>query len=272
MRFGSSLTSRNFPNETRSRARRANVTPILGTRSPRPAGRTRRRTKRWARRSGTRARPGTRSETQGTSRQTRLGRSIARAMRPLDRCTGLRGGRRVLVAARIRRGPPGCKVYAGRNAASAVRPCRAGRPPLLELDGGAGPLELGLCLLGVFLRRLLEHGLGCAVHEGLGLLETEAGERTHLLDDLNLLVAGRDQDDVELVLLLGGGLAGSASGCRGGGRSHRSGCSDAELLLERLEEVVELENGHVLEDVEQIRGAHRGHGGWSPVLIANACE
>src|SRR5690606_30772419 len=58
-------------------------------------------------------------------------------------------------------------VAAGRD-----RPPRgAARRWLLELDGGAGALELCLRLLGVFLRHLLEHRLGGAVHQLLRLLE-----------------------------------------------------------------------------------------------------
>ena len=70
-----------------------------------------------------------------------------------------------------------------------------------------------LGLLGVFLRHLLEHRLRGAVDEVLGLLEAEAREGAHLLDDLDLLVAGRGEDDVELVLLLlGGGAVTGAAG------------------------------------------------------------
>ena len=87
-------------------------------------------------------------------------------------------------------------------------------PAELELDyltstTGAGGLELGLGLLGVVLADLLEHRLGRGVDQVLGLLEAEVGELAHHLDDLDLLVAGGGQDDVELVLLLRG-LAGAA--------------------------------------------------------------
>src|SRR5438477_43817 len=118
------------------------------------------------------------------------------------------------------------------TAAASARPLR-----LLELDSCARAFELCLGLLGVFLRDLLEDGLRSAVDEVLGLLQPEARERPDLLDDLDLLLARGDQDDVELVLLLGCGLAGTAAGtgCR---RGNRDGGSrrHAELLLERLEE------------------------------------
>src|SRR5687768_272037 len=97
---------------------------------------------------------------------------------------------------------------------------------LLQFDGGACALELGLGLLGVLLGRLLEHRLRRAVDQVLGLLEAEVGEGAHLLDDLNLLVAGSGEDDVELVLLLGCARAVAAAtggGCRAGNRDRSRG-------------------------------------------------
>ena len=87
---------------------------------------------------------------------------------------------------------------------------------LLQLDGAAGAFDGLLGLLGLFLGDLLEDGLRGAVDEVLGLLETEVREGAHLLDDLDLLVAGRGEDDVELVLLLLG--AGVAAATTGAGR------------------------------------------------------
>ena len=78
---------------------------------------------------------------------------------------------------------------------------------LLELDGGAGALQLGLRLLGVFLAGLFEHWLRGGVDQVLGLFEAEAGEGPYFLDDLDLLVAGGGEDDVELVLLLDRGAS-----------------------------------------------------------------
>src|SRR5918994_1078718 len=72
----------------------------------------------------------------------------------------------------------------------------------LQFDRGPGALERGPGLLGVFLVGLLDHGLGRGLDQILGLLEAEAGEGSHLLDDRDLLAAGRGEDDVELVLLL----------------------------------------------------------------------
>jgi hypothetical protein len=81
---------------------------------------------------------------------------------------------------------------------------------LLDRDGGAGGLEGLGSLLGGLLRDLLEDRLRGAVDEVLGLLEAQGGELAHDLDDLDLLVAGTLEDDVELVLL-GLGLGGSAT-------------------------------------------------------------
>src|ERR687893_85573 len=81
---------------------------------------------------------------------------------------------------------------------------------LLDGDRGAGGLEGGLGLLGSVLGDLLEDGLRGAVDEVLGLLEAQAREAADLLDDLDLLVAGGLEDDVELVLL-DGGLGGVAT-------------------------------------------------------------
>src|SRR3954454_21760001 len=118
----------------------------------------------------------------------------------------------------------------GANAGSAGR--------LLDRDGGAGALKGGLGLLGGLLVDLFENGLRRAVDQVLGLLEAEAREATNLLDDLDLLVAGALEDDVELVLLRCGlrsrAAARATLRC---GNSHRSGGGDAEGVLELLHEL-----------------------------------
>ena len=76
---------------------------------------------------------------------------------------------------------------------------------LLDGDGGAGGLELGLGLVGGLLGDLLQQRLGGAVDQVLGLLEAQAGDDlADNLDDADLLVTGGLEDDVELGLLLGG--------------------------------------------------------------------
>src|SRR6478609_3886551 len=123
---------------------------------------------------------------------------------------------------------------------------------LLEGDGGASLFELGLRLLSGLLVGTLENGAGGTVDESLRLTEAEAGEGAHLLDDLDLLLTGRLEDDVEGVLLLdlfgsGAGATGSRGGDRDGG-----GGGDLEGLLELLHELAELDEGELLERVEQL--------------------
>src|SRR6478672_6327089 len=90
-------------------------------------------------------------------------------------------------------------------------PAFAGVLRSLEGDAGPGALEGLLGLLRGSLVDLLENGLGGAVHEVLGLLQAEGGQRADLLDDLDLLVASSLEDDVELVLLLGSSSVAAAS-------------------------------------------------------------
>src|SRR3954470_15992191 len=107
---------------------------------------------------------------------------------------------------------------------------------LLDLDGAAGFLELGLELLGLFLLDALLDGLGRLVDDRLGLLEAQARGRADDLDDLDLLVARGREDDVEGALLLLGRGAVAAPGACAGGRRGRDGLRrHAEPLLERLD-------------------------------------
>src|SRR6478736_5238540 len=65
---------------------------------------------------------------------------------------------------------------------------------LLQLDLGAFGLELRLELVGVGLRHAFLDRLGRALDQVLGLLEAEAGDLAHRLDDVDLLVAGGGED------------------------------------------------------------------------------
>src|SRR5512136_2175900 len=65
---------------------------------------------------------------------------------------------------------------------------------LLRLDLGADLLEGRLDLLGLFLGGAFLDRLRRALDEVLGFLQAETGDRADLLDDLDLLVAGRSQD------------------------------------------------------------------------------
>src|SRR4051812_5911941 len=95
------------------------------------------------------------------------------------------------------------------------RACRA----LLDLDARPGLLELLLELVGLIALDALLDGLRSLVDEGLGLLEAQAGRRADDLDDLDLLVAGAGEDDVDGARLLLGRAAVAAGA--GAGRSRR---------------------------------------------------
>src|SRR4051794_5059293 len=110
----------------------------------------------------------------------------------------------------------------------------------LVLDAGAGLFQLRLQLVGLVALDALPYGPGGFVHHGLGLLQTEAGRRADDLDDLDLLVAGARQDDVDGGgLLLGCGAVGGPA-ARGRSSGCDRGCGHAELLLERLDALGEL--------------------------------
>src|SRR5262249_21775941 len=88
---------------------------------------------------------------------------------------------------------------------------------LLQGDLGALALELGLRLPGGLLFDLLQDRLRRGLDRVLGLLQTQAGQLAHDLDDLDLLPAIGLEDDVELVLLLLGRRDGGTGTRRDGG-------------------------------------------------------
>src|SRR5712691_164994 len=114
---------------------------------------------------------------------------------------------------------------------------------LLELDGGAGLLELGLDAVGLLLVHALLDRLGSRVDEVLGLLEAEAGDGADDLDHLDLLPTRRGEDDVERRLLLRLGAVAARNRTRRGDR-YRSGGGDAPLLLDLVLQLDQLEDGH----------------------------
>src|ERR671938_248088 len=99
---------------------------------------------------------------------------------------------------------------------------------LLDLDARALILELLLDLLRLVLGHALLHGLAAGLDQILRLFEPEPGERADLLDDVDLLVAGRLQDDGELGLLLD---RSGRSCARSGGHRHRRGGRHAPLVF-----------------------------------------
>ena len=85
---------------------------------------------------------------------------------------------------------------------------------LLDLDAGAGLLELGLGAVGLCTRDGFADGFRGRVHEVLGFLESEAGDLTDRLDDVDLGVTGVGEDDSELGLLLGRGVRCRCGRCK----------------------------------------------------------
>ena len=75
------------------------------------------------------------------------------------------------------------------------------RDKLLDLGLGAGFLQLGNQLLGIFLGDGFLQGLGAVVHQILGVLQAQAGSGTDNLDNAQLGSASFLQDDIELGLL-----------------------------------------------------------------------
>src|SRR5215204_4789242 len=146
---------------------------------------------------------------------------------------------------------------------------------LLDLDRAAGLLDLRLELLGLVALDALLDGLGSLVDERLGLLQAQAGRRADDLDDLDLLVAGAREDDVDRGALLLGG-AGAVARRRAGRRGRRRDGRrrHAELLLERLDALAQLEHGDALELVDPILGAG-GHGSgasWGSTRCRKGCR
>src|ERR1700745_1348347 len=149
---------------------------------------------------------------------------------------------------------------AGPGLAALLPPNAAFR--LLDGDGGAGALKGRPRLVRALLVDLLQDRLGRAVDQVLGLLQAQAGQAAHLLDDLNLLVARSLEDDVELVLLLGLlGLAARGPARGRGDCRHGGGRLTVERVLELLHEIGELEQSHLLERLEEVVGAHLRHDG-----------
>src|SRR4051794_25158888 len=137
-------------------------------------------------------------------------------------------------------------------------PGLSSRAGLLQGNRRAGLFESGLALFGGLLGDTLQDSLGCTIDDGLGLAEAERGELADDLDDLDLLVAGSLEHDVECRLLLdlfgGGGTGGSRAG-NGDGR--RGG--DLEGLLELLDELRQLDERELLERVEKLLSAELCH-------------
>src|SRR5687768_15826504 len=139
---------------------------------------------------------------------------------------------------------------------------------LLVRDRCSGGLKGLASLVGGFLIDLLQYRLGGSLDQVLGLLESQTGQRAHLLDDLDLLFAGRLEDDVNLVatLFLGCACISASGGRRRGGSSNRSSRRHAEGGLEFLDELAELDQGQLLEGVKEFCSAELRHD-WASFLF-----
>src|SRR5690606_9917848 len=104
---------------------------------------------------------------------------------------------------------------------------------LLDLDGGARSLELGLDVGRFVLADVLDDG-AARFDQVLGFLEPEAGDGAHLLDDLELLVARCGDDDRELGLLFRWGGLGRGGPRHHGAHRHRCRGFHTPRLLESV--------------------------------------
>src|SRR3954454_7421865 len=179
---------------------------------------------------------------------------------------------------RAAREPPFLRLRGTRRTFAGIVPVNVRRVELLQLDAGAGLLELALELVALVALDALLDRLRRLVDERLRLLETQARRRADDLDHLDLLVAGAGQDDVDRGrLLLGSGAVGAA-GAAGppGPRRGSSGCDccrgDAELLLERLDALGELGHRNALELLNPILRAGCHHLSPSSFEVSSACS
>src|SRR6266545_793339 len=159
---------------------------------------------------------------------------------------------------------PPCGRNKGRSPSRMTAPTRE-RGRLLDRDRSSSALQGRLSLLRRLLVDLLEQRLRRAVNQVLRLLEAEARQAADLLDDLDLLLARRLQNDVELVLLLLLLRGARASGRGSGDGGDRGSGLDVECLLKLLDELGQLKKCHLLERAEQFVGAELRHGGGSSV-------
>src|SRR3989441_6450691 len=158
------------------------------------------------------------------------------------------------------RGAPAGAPIGGTNGRAGVGWNARCRRRLLQLDLGAGLRELLLDLLGFRLGHAFLHRLRRAVHQVLRLLEAQACDLAHDLDDVDLLVADLGQDHIEGVLDLHGGRGGG--GARHAPRHHHrhgGGRRDTEFALQLLHQLGHLEHRGRLEVVLDVVLRDRGH-------------
>src|SRR2546427_2858232 len=126
---------------------------------------------------------------------------------------------------------------------------------LLHFGGSARLLQLLYDALGVRLGNAFLDVRGRRLNEVFRLLQTERRHLANSLDDVDLVRTDVLKDDDELGLLLLDRRRRSSVACgrrRSGSHRHRRGRRDAELVLDLLVEVAQLEDRHLLDDVEHL--------------------
>ena len=131
---------------------------------------------------------------------------------------------------------------------------------LLDLNLSASLFQLLLDVLSLSLGSLLLDSLGSAVNDSLSLLQAQTGDLLDQLDDAHLASASLDQDDVELGLLF---LSGSSSASSGGSSSSNS--RNAELFAVCVDELLQLQNGQLLDGVDDGSNLLRSNGNNPPI-------
>src|ERR1700738_3627682 len=120
---------------------------------------------------------------------------------------------------------------------------------LLDFDFGAGFFELLLDSRRFVLINALFDGLGRAVYQVLGFLQTQAGDFANRLDDVDLVAAHIGENDGELRLLFRRGRArrrSAATTSHHGGR----GRGNAEVFFHFLYEIRRLEQRQPLDFIQ----------------------
>src|SRR5690606_26879425 len=116
-------------------------------------------------------------------------------------------------------------------------------------------------------------GLGGRFNQSLGFAETQAGDGTDFLDDVDLVVAERGENNVEFGLFFSGS---SRSSTAGGSNGNRSSGGNAPLFFQHLRQFGSFQNGQgrqVVNDFGEIghlinlsfsgvqfKPAQKGHG------------
>ena len=95
--------------------------------------------------------------------------------------------------------------------------------------------------------------LGAASTNSLASFRPRPDDFAHNLDNLDLLSAGVNQNDVELGLLFSRSGSGSA---RSSGSGNGSGSGYAEFGFQRLNQIHELDNAHALNGIDKFFMSH----------------